>query len=945
MAGNGKQFPVAKTDGYEFIPNEGQWDKDVRYRLSTQGGEIIFRKEGFSYYFYKQEDFEKLFPHPFPLFQTDTITPVLNGWAVNVQFPGSSASGNLVGYKEREHYYNFFLGKEPDKWKSGIHPLGEIIYHDLYEGIDLKMYVDENNGNLKYDFILKAGADHRQIKIRFKGATKLAIEYGDAYISTPYGTIREKRPIVYQVLKGRKERVNASYVLNNDNTLSFLIESDIDSSVPLIIDPELIFSTYSGSSVDNFGYTATFDHKGNLYAGGIAGKPFSAQPSGKYPVTDSAFQIIYKGDSNHSDNVPGNPALLRCDMAISKYSSDGSKLLFATYLGSVTGSEFPHSLVVDKNENLIVMGSTNGYDYPVSSNAFQKTSANSFDIVVTKFTEDGRNLVGSTYMGGPDSDGLTTNTELRYFYADDFRGDVNVDAACNIYVASCTQSDVFPHSINAPKKTLNNEGSNGVVFKLTPDLSALIWGTYIGGVSPGKETALYSIDFDQNGHIYVAGGTTSNTIATGSSTFQATRSGGVDGVIVKLKDDGSAILACTYYGTDSFDQIYNLELDESGNVYIVGQTEGKMPVSPGKYANPNSGQFIAKLNDSLNRRIWSTTIGSGSNNGKPDITINAFLVDECDKIYLSGWGGPLFVPNGGPTGKDTSYNKFFSSTRNLPVTGDAYKSTTTGKDFYLMTLAPDAEKLLFATYFGGDKTPNHVDGGTSRFDKKGVVYQSVCASCNLDNPTLFVPYNDFPTTSKSVFPNNSSLSCSNAAFKYDMSLGEAKFGFSIDTCTGMTSFSNETVNYLKSYWSFGDDETSTLDTPSHIYKKPGTYQVMLVANPGTQCADTAFRDVIISEDLRKIVIPNVFTPNGDGINDEFEISGINAVCDQFEIWIYNRWGNLFFHSKDPTSRWNGQNESKENAPEGVYFFIVDIKQYKGEKRYESGTISIIRDGH
>jgi gliding motility-associated-like protein len=280
----------------------------------------------------------------------------------------------------------------------------------------------------------------------------------------------------------------------------------------------------------------------------------------------------------------------------------------------------------------------------------------------------------------------------------------------------------------------------------------------------------------------------------------------------------------------------------------------------------------------------------------------------------------------------------WSSTKGLEVTDDAFQKNTTGSDFYLMTLAPNAASLLYATFFGGDRSPNHVDGGTSRFDRKGVVYQAACASCQ--NPGT--PLSDFPTTANSVFPLNKSKRCSNAAFKFDMSLGEAQFSYLVDTCTAEFRFSNETKNYLRSYWDFGDGKSSEEDHPNHVYTQPGNYNVMLVANPGTQCADTVFQLIELKEDLRKIRIPNIFSPNGDGVNDEFEIAGLNAVCDQFEIWVYNRWGNLYFHSTDPRVRWDGRNETRQEAPDGVYYYIVSIRQYGGDSRYEQGSISIIR---
>ena len=119
----------------------------------------------------------------------------------------------------------------------------------------------------------------------------------------------------------------------------------------------------------------------------------------------------------------------------------------------------------------------------------------------------------------------------------------------------------------------------------------------------------------------------------------------------------------------------------------------------------------------------------------------------CDKIYISGWGSNL----GGSL-----------STLNLPFTYDAYQNTTDGNDFYLMVLDDFMDTLLYATYFGGTQSNEHVDGGTSRFDKKGVIYQSVCAGCGGNS--------DFPIEPSigAVSSTNNSFNCNNAVFKFNV---------------------------------------------------------------------------------------------------------------------------------------------------------------------------------
>ncbi|MES2778479.1 MAG: hypothetical protein V4651_01160, partial [Bacteroidota bacterium] len=141
---------------------------------------------------------------------------------------------------------------------------------------------------------------------------------------------------------------------------------------------------------------------------------------------------------------------------------------------------------------------------------------------------------------------------------------------------------------------------------------------------------------------------------------------------------------------------------------------------------------------------------------------SAFLVDECDRVYFSGWGG----------GSNNGYNSATGSTHSMPITTDAFQSITDGSDFYLAVFAPDLTQISYATYFGGSLSNEHVDGGTSRFDKKGIVYQSVCAGCG--------GYSDFPTTPDAYSrtnngkrPNNPTLGgCNNALFKFSLNISD-----------------------------------------------------------------------------------------------------------------------------------------------------------------------------
>jgi gliding motility-associated-like protein len=256
-------------------------------------------------------------------------------------------------------------------------------------------------------------------------------------------------------------------------------------------------------------------------------------------------------------------------------------------------------------------------------------------------------------------------------------------------------------------------------------------------------------------------------------------------------------------------------------------------------------------------------------------------------------------------------------------------------------LSNNAEKVLFATYFGGNKSDDHVDGGTSRFDKKGVIYQSVCASCGDGNST----FQDFPISSNAVFNKNLSPSCSNAAFKISFAIKNLAVNYNIDTCA-------ETVNLIAvgkdldksvfSYlWTLNGKVFSTDKSPVISLDSVKNKTGLLFINKGTVCEDSAEFVVQYNEDIKNELFANVFSPNNDGVNDVFEFKGVKK-CVSTSVIIYNRWGNVVFKSDENNFKWDGKAPNGEDLPEGVYFCILHYKkQYHKDIEIHS-TITILR---
>jgi PKD repeat protein len=792
------------TNSIRFIENKGQWSEPIMYAASVPGGRIFLEQQNFTWKF---SNISELHDHVSSN-KTAPSGSIFRTHAFQTFFKGSNTNAILSAEDRYGSYYNYFIGNNRAEWKSNVAAYGAVRYSGLYNGIDMTVY--STGPHLKYDFIVHAHADPRSIEIEYPGLDSMKLMSGSLYLFTCVNTIIESAPVAYQQINGIRHVVSCIFELNG-KTLSFAFPGGYDESRELVIDPALIFSTYSGSIADNWGYCATYDSAGNAYTG-------SAAFDDGYPVTLGAFQATW-GAGPSSFGYTG-------DVVISKFTADGSSLVYSTYLGG-NNQDIPHSLIVSGNGELIVFGTTGSDNFPVSLSAFDSTFAGGSyiivdaaieyaygsDVFITRFTADGTGIVGSTLLGGSKNDGLNTGTLLTN-YGDDSRGEVLTDNSGNVYIASCTNSSNLPVTAGV-FQPIKNSKLDGFVAKLNPDLSSLTWCTYIGGA---KEDCPYAMKIAPDNTLILCGGTESTDFPVTTGALNENYNGGIaDGFVARISGDGSALINATYTGTGDYDQAYLLDCGADNSVYIAGQTEGAYPTTPGVYSNSGSSQFITKLNPGLSSIIYSTVFGDGDPH--VNISLTAMTVDSCEQVYIAGWGG--------------TYN-FSGYVFDMPVTADAYQNTTDGSDFYFIVFSKDAVAMLYATYFGGAYSSDHVDGGSSRFDKNGTLYQAVCTGCG--------GISDFPTTPGVWSSTNNSFNCNLAVVKFSFDLcdsviqqpGSAAFSATdTDICEKFCidffdSSANDPVQWL---WLFPGavPSSSTAQNPAGIcYNVPGVYEVTLI---------------------------------------------------------------------------------------------------------------------
>ena len=805
--------PPDTAPSLEFIPNKGQWPSAVRYAAAVPGGHLCLEPGGLRYVLIEPVEHPHLGPAdhaaggaeasraarpqagaalPPPTGPPAAEAPV-RGHQLRVRFVGADAATPLRPDQPTGEVRHYLHGDDPARWARAVPGYRQVRYEAPWPGVAARFYENATQ-HLEYDFEVAAGAEAGRVQLRYEGATSLRLSAaGQLHVGTSVGELTELRPHAYQLdpASGARQAVACRYRLAAaEGRVSFELGA-YDHGRPLVIDPTVLFSTYSGARGSNWGFTATYDAAGNLYSGGIVLDDMLALVS--FPNTTGAFQTTFGG---------------LIDIALIKYNpaaNGAAARVWATYLGG-NRADFPSSLVVNAQNELLVLGSTASTNFPTTSGAVQRRFAGGqpadpfgpartplyrvqgTDLVISRLSADGGTLRASTYLGGSGNEGiaaydpLSSARQLPQNYGDALRGDILTDAQGSVYVASVSGSANFPTTGGGFGPRYQGGPCDAVVVKLPPALDRLTWSGFLGGTAAD---AAYSVQVGAGGAVYVAGGTLSPGLPGTAGGYQARGQGNVDGFVARIAADGRAVERATYLGTSAYDQAFFVQLGSGGGVYVLGQTLGAWPVSAGAYRNAGSRQFIQKLSPDLDKSLISTVFGSGR--ATLDLSPTAFLVDQCDRVYACGWGGQV--------NKDVydypGFTERNGSTDGMPTTPNAVRPAPDtpgqGSDFYLAQFAPGLAALSYATYYG-DPTPysegDHVDGGTSRFDPRGIVYAAACSCFN--RAGFPVPPGAFAYSavngSKPLPRAAVSALCNNAAFKLNFEPTVASVGPSQELC-------------------------------------------------------------------------------------------------------------------------------------------------------------------
>jgi uncharacterized repeat protein (TIGR01451 family) len=694
-----------------FIPNAGQTDPAARFQAHGMGSTLFFTPDEvvLSLPVYSQQpaaNHQQL--TQFGPRSSSVVRPANTpaSSVVRLRFEGANPTPRIAGAHRLPGIVNYFIGNDPANWHTELPTYEEIVYRELYPGVDLHYAgttrVVGRSLALKGTYTVGTGADPTRIRWRYEGASGVWVDEatGDLRLKLPatssssnlQSPITEHAPVAWQTINGRHVPVSVRYAVAADGSIGFVL-GDYNPAHPLTIDPTLTYSTYLGGSSYDYARAIAVDVDGNTY---IVGSTISTD----FPTRNPLQEHIGGGPLGDAFVVKLNPA--------------GSGLVYATYLGGVH-NDSGYGIAVDGDGAAYVTGDTLSFDFPIKD-APQPVPGGGGplegDAFVTRLDPTGSALIYSTYLGGG-------GDELSYGITLDVQGDA--------YVAGYTSSTDFP-TANAPQPNpafgqgLDVYGDAFVTSVISAN-GVYTWGlsTYLGGT---QLDVARDIAVDASGSAYVTGHTRSDDFPTEKPVQPdyggGSNSGRGDAFVTQIVSATGVYTwgYSTYLGGSKDEVGYGVAVDDSGGAYLTGETVSTdFPTQ-----NPLQGTFggdrdvfITKVVGAGAGYAWgySTYLGGVETDMGIDV-----VVDADGRAHLTGY---TFSPD-------------------FPTSDDAYDGScgtdglcdSSGGDIFFSVLSDAGDGLAYSTFLGGSSTDF---GHGIALDDSGDVYLAG-----------FTHSADFPTT-------------------------------------------------------------------------------------------------------------------------------------------------------------------------------------------------------
>ncbi|MFQ5627361.1 MAG: SBBP repeat-containing protein [bacterium] len=617
-----------------FEKNMGQADAEVDFLYRDKFFSLFLRPEQAVMFFHSPET------------KSGSSRNVNSNTSVSMLLVNANPEAKAEGREKLVTKTNYLISNNPEKWRTAIPNYGKVKFSEIYPGIDLDYH--GQNGNLEYDFNVSPGANPDAIALQFEAPTDVKIdESGNLVLKAGTGTVTMQAPVAYQEFDGERAPVVAEFVLRDAHTFGFEL-GEYDTSVPLVIDPVLVYSTFVSNVTFDSGNDIAVDKSGFIYVtGSYADDVFVTKlhpdssaliystvlggdldDTGLGIAVDTAGYVYITGETE-SDNFPthnavqsefGGSLFVDGDAFITKLNPDGSVFVYSTYLGGSV-EDIGRDIAIDLSGNAYVTGTTNSGDNFPLVNPLQPILKNfEHDAFVTKINADGSAFVFSTYLGGS---------------GDDEGNGIAVDADRNIYLTGQTISMDYP-TVNAYQEAALT-GFDAFVTKMNAAGTALVYSTYLTGVGndpnfshTDKATA---IAVDTSGQAYVVGETFSPDFPT-LNAVQSDHSGQLDGFVTKFTADGRALVFSTYLGGTEMDYDLKIALDAAGNAFVTGKTRStNFPTAQPIQAALNGplDAFVTGISSDGLELLFSSYLGGSSFDEGRGIDVSA-----NGNLYLTG---------------------------------------------------------------------------------------------------------------------------------------------------------------------------------------------------------------------------------------------------------------------------------------------------------------------
>jgi len=640
-----------------FIENQGQMDEEVAFYVKGADKTLYFTPNGITFAITERKERSPnldLFSIEKPEGGKDRCqSDELRRWIVKMEFVDANPDVSPSGEDQQKAVFSYFKGR-PEDWNTGVPTYSRIVYENLWPGIDLVYYGTVNQ--LKYDFIVKPGADPKDIRFAIFGASDVVLDdSGFIEIDTPLGSFKDEKPTAYQEIDGKRLTVPVAYSLDRSASKDLYCMSfevwGYDPRGSLVIDPAiLMYCGYIGGSSYYKVSDIALDESGNAYVTGYT-----------YSVDGSLFPV--KGGPDHHD-------ITTEDAFVVKVAATGTQLEYCCYIGG-TNIDKGDDIAVDGQGNAYVTGlaiSSESEGFPVLVGP-DLTFNGEWDAFVAKVSASGTSLVYCGYIGGADGDCA--------------RG-IDVNKRGGAYVTGSTlssQDQGFPVLVG-PDLTFNDDsGSDTFVAKVAIAGTHLEYCGYIGGSDDEYGT---DIAIDWEGNAYLTGFSCSSegegfpVVVGPDLTFNG---GDEDVFVTKVAATGTHLEYSGFIGGSNIDTAWGIAVDSGGSAYITGLTLSKVdfPVKLGPDLTFNSNfrdGFIAKVAVSGTELVYCGFIG-----GALETSGSGVAVDKSGNAYVTGTTAsdentfPVLI------GPDLTYNGYFDS--------------------FVAKVAVAGTRLLYCGYIGG----------------------------------------------------------------------------------------------------------------------------------------------------------------------------------------------------------------------------------------------------